>query len=100
MKKKLFQVYSELEIQRKQIDDQMASLKVQIVDEMDKEAVDKIESDFGVFYFTERKAWSYSEVIKEKETELKQIQKDEQASGVAEATVSRSLTFRPKKNGQ
>ncbi len=71
-------------------------LKKLIEEDLEKNKVKNYSTEFGSFYFMERKKWSYSESIQKQEQLLKKQKKDEEKNGTAECVISTSLTFRGK----
>lgn len=96
MTKELFQRYAEIKSQTKVLEAEAEVINEKIVAEMEAEKADKVESDYGQFYFTTRKAYKYSPSVDEIATKLKETKKAEEESGVAVATESKSLTFKAK----
>jgi hypothetical protein len=103
MTKELFQRYAEIKNQMKVLEAEAAVINEKVVSEMAAEKVDKVESDYGQFYFTTRKSWKYSEALApyEKAVEdasaiLTEEKKKEQETGLATAAESKSLTFKAK----
>lgn len=80
-----------------QVQEELNELRDKVSEHMAQEGVDKVEGDFGSFYFQSRKKWSYSDDIIELEQKLKDKKKEEQEKGIAGVEASTSLTFR--KNG-
>lgn len=97
MKKELFEEYAELQKQADAIADKQKLLKEKLVEDMNANEIEKVESDFGSFYFTSRKTWKYSDSVKAKESEVKDLKKKEEEDGTAEFTESKSLSFRAAK---
>lgn len=97
MKKELFAEYADLKKQIADLEEIAESKRMQISAEMEKEGADKVESDFGTFFFTTRKTWQYSPVVDAAVEGLKVLKKKEEESGAAKATESKSLTFKPTK---
>ena len=103
MKKELFENYAVINNKIKALTAEAKKIEVQVTAEMNTEEVEKVESDFGTFFFTSRKSWTYSDAIKPLEeavstasSELKEAQTEEQKNGTATAEEKKSLTFRGK----
>lgn len=100
MNKKKLEQYAELQAQKDTLDEQMKALKVEIQEDMDSEELDKIEADFGTFYFTTRKSWTYPDYVKKAEEGFKKEKKRAEESGDATFKESRSLAFRGAKKDE
>ena len=101
MTKELFQRYAEIKNQMKVLDAEAKVINEKVVVEMEAEKADKVESDYGQFYFTTRKSWKYAETIvpfeqavEQASEKLSEEQKKQQVNGTAVATESKSLTFK------
>ncbi len=94
MKKELFKKYADIKNQIKELTEQSKDIQQEIEQTMEENEVDKVESDFGTFFFVERKRYIYSDELKEKEKQLKEQKKKEEET--AEFNVIRSLSFRKK----
>ena len=66
--------------------DRLEELKPQIVEEMRKVDVDKVETEFGNFSVGQMARWKYSKAVED-------LQEKEKATGVASQTVSTVLRF-------
>lgn len=72
-------------------------------DEIKKELEEVLEPDtdyqgrYGKLSIQERKYYKYSDTVKEKKKEVKQLQDQEKAQGIAEETVSKTLYYRKNK---
>jgi hypothetical protein len=96
MTKELFKRYSEIKNQIKALETEADEINEKVTTEMEADQVDKVESDFGSFYFTVRKTWKYSPKVDEMTEELKAQKKAEETDGTAVPTESKSLTFKSK----
>lgn len=97
MNKELFESYSKLNREIELLEEKKEKLKIDIIEEMEKEEVDKINAEYGTFFFSIRKSWKYSDAVKKLADKLSEKKKEEEQTGTAEATESKSLTFRPTK---
>ncbi|MCP4761483.1 MAG: hypothetical protein GY870_06855 [archaeon] len=93
---KIYKEYAELTSQIKVLYDQQKELKEQIKEDLNTKEANQLKADFGTFSLVERKTWKYTEVIKDKAKDLAQAKKLEEESGLAKATVSKSIMFRGK----
>ncbi len=103
MTKELFKRYSEVKNQIKELEKESKEINAQISAEMISDQVDKVESDFGDFYFAIRKTWQYSAEVKAKEVELEEMEakleekkETEEMNGTATAIENKVLTFKAK----
>lgn len=88
-------LYAELEAQRKAIEERQSVLKENIFKGMRDNMLDKIEvNGGGMFIITHRKTWTYSEVIKSAEEQLKKDKKVEEARGIATYEEKESLMYK------
>ncbi len=101
--KELLKGYADIKGKIKTLTTQAKEIEGQVTEEMNKEEVEKVESDFGTFFFTARKTWTYSDAVKPFEEavisasdKLKEAQGKEIESGTATAEEKKSLTFRGK----
>lgn len=100
MKKSLFKELADVTAQLKELKDKEAFLKKQVSAEMQRDEVDKVEADYGTFYFTNRKTWKYPEALTKAENDIKDQKKAAQSDGSATFEESLSLTFRASKNNE
>ncbi len=96
MKKELFKEYADVKNEIKVLTAKAKEIEESVTGEMNKEEVDKVESDFGTFYFTTRKKWTYSDAVTSVEKTVKETKKKEEEDGTATAEETKSLTFRGK----
>lgn len=97
MDKALFQEYADIKNQIAQLQKEADEIAQEVTLEMNNNELDKVESDFGTFYFTTRKIWKYSEAIDDLAENLKATKKDEEETGRATFEESKSLSFRAAK---
>lgn len=74
----------------KQEEDQ---LKDQIIDGLNEEGVDKLESNWGTFTVAIRKSYEYSDEVKKLEEKVKLAKVKEEQKGIAKEKVSTYLRF-------
>lgn len=90
-------LYAELKGKVKALEDELKALQPEILadlKERTKELADKsIRFEFGTFSITERKTWEYTEMLMEKEKELKESKKAEELAGIAKVTVTESVRY-------
>lgn len=86
--------YANLKIEEKKIKDRIEELKPEVIKSMKME---QEETDLGTFTITEKRTYTYSKEIQDKEELLKEQKKEEEQTGVAEYTVAPVLVFKAKK---
>lgn len=95
---KVYQKYAELTAKIKELEDYKKALNLKIIGDLESRESNQCKVEFGTFSLVERKSWKYSEIVKEKEAELKVVKKEEEEKGVAEQSISKSLRFQGVKN--
>lgn len=88
--------YESIKLEIKALEAQLEAIEPEVSEMLANCGADQIETDLGKFYFTTRKSWKYTDAVKAKETEVKELKKKEEEEGVAIATESKSLTYRAK----
>jgi ABC-type transporter lipoprotein component MlaA len=88
--------YESLKLQIKTLTDKAKELEPVVTEALESVEEDQIETDSGKFYFTVRKSYMYTDAVKTKEAEVKELKKTEETSGAAECTEKKSLTYRAK----
>ncbi len=94
MEKTLIKKYSNLRLKIKELEEQEQELRVEILDEMDKNKLDKVESEYGNFTVGRRKTWVYSKKVEALEERVKIAKYKEQEEGVAESKETQYLVFK------
>jgi len=94
MDKNKLKRYSDLKLQEKALKAQMSILNSEILQMLNDENADKIESDFGVFTLVPKKTWKFSDSIDTAKKNIKMLQEEEQADGTATYTESHYLMFK------
>jgi hypothetical protein len=92
---KLTSRYYTLSEMKSEIEKEMLEIKGSIQDEMESKNIDSLSEDFGSFYFTSRKKYSYPEEIKTLEKEYKEAKKAYEKTNEPES-ISKSFSFRAK----
>ncbi len=82
----VFQEYAELKMQEKALATRIEELKPTLIQEIQMEGADKIESQWGTFVLTERATWEYTDAVKK-------LQAKEKALGLAKKSISSSVRF-------
>ena len=88
--------YESIKLDIKALEAQLDAIEPDVKEMLANCGVDQIETEKGKFYFTTRKTWKYTDAVKTKEVEVKELKKTEEETGVATATESKSLTYRAK----
>ena len=95
--KKLFKKYADIKQKIRALQDEAMEIEMQVVMEMDANKLDKVETNFGSFYFTIRKAWEYPAYVEEAKEAYNSAKKKAELTGEAKAKQGRSLAFRSSK---
>ena len=88
--------YESIKLEIKALEAQADILEPEVKEMLANCGADQIETDKGKFYFTTRKSWKYTDAVKSKEVEVKELKKKEEELGVATFEESKSLTYRAK----
>ena len=83
--------YAELEAQIRKLEAQKKELKKSIQAELETSEAKSIKTNLATFSLQERKKWTYSEDIRAREIEVKQLKKEEEEDGTATFEISKSL---------
>lgn len=97
MQKDLLKKYALIEEKAKAIEEEKQMLRAEILADMQKNKLDKIESDFGKFTVSSRRTWTYSATIIKLAEKLKIAKVKEETKGIAKAEVTEYLLFKPVK---
>lgn len=84
--------YAELKLQEKQIKAQLDELQPAVLALVEKEQ-EAITHPLGKFILVSRASWKYSPVVTKLSEKLKIKQIEEQEKGIAQASISNSVTF-------
>lgn len=90
----LYEQYAMMKNATKVLDERIEELQTLITEEMERMKLEKQQFAYGTFTITNRKTFKYSEVVKEKEVEVKALKKQEEESGVATFEEKKGLLFR------
>lgn len=86
--------YVKIEQQIAELEVRKDELKEALMDSIDENGGEALVTEFGSFRLGQRKTYTYSPAVNELEANLKQVKKDEEASGLAEVkSWSRYLRF-------
>lgn len=88
--------YESIKLQIKELETKAKELEPIVTEALESIEEDQIETDKGKFYFTNRKSWTYTKAVSEKEKEVKDLKKFEEESGAATCEEKKSLTYRAK----
>jgi hypothetical protein len=100
MNKEIFKQYAALKIKEKEIQEEIETLKPEIMEEIEESGADKIASDFGTFSLISIKKWKFSPAVEEAKKTLDCLQANEKADGTATFEENKQLKyFAPKDNG-
>lgn len=94
----LLKLYAEKKATIKQIESDLDELEPKVLAYLEKEGVDTLAEEWGIYSVVYRKKWLYSQNLTEKEKEykaiIKQKQQDEQESGEAKSEQTKGLSYR------
>ena len=93
MKNEAFTKYAQLESQIQALEEEKEALKLDVINEMETEGLSTFKIIQGTFSMQERKTWKYSPSVEKEEAKVKELKKEEEADGTAQAKVARSLRF-------
>lgn len=88
--------YESYKLQIKELEAKAKELEPEVREALESIDEDQIETDLGKFYFTTRKTWKYTTAVTDKEAEVKALKKEEEETGRAKASESKSVTYRAK----
>lgn len=94
MEKTLLKEYAKLREKIADLEKTEKILKEAIIKDMEKNKLEKLESEFGNFTKAARKVWSYSKKVLKLEEEVKLKKIEEQEKGVAKMSETVYLVFK------
>ena len=98
MDQKKFAEYVALEAQLAQLEDKKQAMRLDILEDLKKSGLEKVESElFGTFTVAHKATWKYSDAVLKKQEALKIAQHKEQEKGIATKIESDYLLFKPAK---
>lgn len=93
MKQELLKRYVGIEKRYKELEAEREAIRLEILEDMQKNDTIKAETDFGSFSVCEKTVWAYSPAVKKLEDKVK-IEKDkEQKKGKAKPSITSYLKF-------
>ena len=95
MDKKTLKRYAEVREAIKELEAKEAEIKSEIVEDMQKNKLDKVESDFGMFTLASRKSWKFSDKVVALEEKLKIAKFTEQEKGIAKSSETTYMVYKP-----
>lgn len=90
----LYKEYAEIKQRQKELSDQEDFLKKTILAELDKNKIDKVETQFGKFTVAKRKNWIYSERVDALKESVKLAEIEEQEKNIAKVKLTTYLMFK------
>lgn len=94
MKKTLFEKLAKLEAKKKTLEARITIAREKVREEMEVSKADRVEAEYGVFFFAVRKKYQYSENVLNMETSLKSLKKAEEQNPATPFEESKVLTYR------
>ena len=98
MEKELLKRYATIKDKMRQLQDEELFLKEQILSDLKKNKLAKVESNFGNFTICTRYNWEYTDKVTTLEEKIKLAKLKEQEKGIAKATETNYLLFKPNSN--
>lgn len=94
MNETILQEYADVKRKIKELEKQEKDLKPLVMDEVSKSGEKTVKKEYGSFTLASRKSWEYSDIVAQKDEELKILKVNEQENGTAKAKESAYLTFK------
>ncbi len=94
----LLKQYARLEAEYRQLENERAILRSQIVLKFNTEGIDKQNTDYGHFSIGHRLSYEFTESVKKLEDKVKIAKDKEIKKGVAKAKVTDYLIFKTPQN--
>lgn len=92
----IYKKYAEITASIKALEEEKKLVNDQILQDLSTQEVNQCKSEVGTFSLVERKTWKYSDAVKTKEQEVKELKKEEESIGIANSSSSFSLRFQSK----
>ena len=96
--KQTLKKYAELQARIKGMELMRDQLKEEIIEELHKDKLEKVESEYGKFTISARRSYTYTESVKKLEEKVKLAKIKEEEKGLATPKVTEYLTFTPVKD--
>lgn len=93
----LLKEYAELKGVIKNLEDQQKALQVKILEEFEKNRVEKADTTYGKFFIAKKNNYTYSDNVLFLKDKVKLAQIEEEEKGIAKLKVTPYLLFKPKK---
>jgi len=93
----IYKQYAELKLQAELLDEQMKSVKEQIMSDMRSRLVSSEKHDYGSFTIASRKTYKYSKNVELMEESVKIAKIEEVERGIADVEEINYLTFKSPK---
>lgn len=97
MQKELLKKYANIEAKLRTLEEERLAFRAQILSDLQKNKLDKVQSDYGSFTVSSRKTWTYSDTVTALAEKLKITKSKEEVKGIAKATINEYLLFNPNK---
>lgn len=88
-----YEEYAVLDAQIRQLTHQKEVLRDQILDDLEEQKLDKVETAVGKFTVATLKTWTYTEKVTEMNEDLKAQKAEEENTGDATCEIKSSLRF-------
>lgn len=93
MQNKLLERYADIKEQKKALETEEKLLSQEIMNQMEKEDVDKYDAGFGKFTIVAKTSYEYTESVKKLEEKVKLAKHKEEEQGKAKKVESTYLKF-------
>ena len=93
MNKQLFIQYSALNEQLKTLEKVKEDLRSQIIADMQKDTIEKAETEYGIFTIATRISYTYTEAVQKLVEKVKLAQIKQQQKGTAERSETKYLVY-------
>ncbi len=98
MDKSKLELYASYKTAVAEYEAKMNELKPEIIEMMEKEEAEKVNTDFGTFTLMQNRKWAFSEEVESVRIELKEKETKEKADGTATYEETPVLKFTSKKD--
>lgn len=98
MNTKLFKQYETTELKYKALEAERKELKEQIMQELKKAKLEKVESEYGKFTIASRPVYTYSDKVTELLEKVKIVKIKEEQKGIATNTPTEYVLFTANKD--
>lgn len=91
----IYKEYADVRHELEVLETKRDYLKNEILRDLKRQKVDKVEGEYGKFTVCQKKNWIYSKKLSALEENLKIQKVEEQEKGIAKAEVTEYITYKP-----